>query len=243
MRCLAHSKAADRARGTAGAGNTSKGHQVFRRAVLQRDPVCVACSTAFATVADHSPRSLSDLEQLHLNPGGPAHGRGLRHTCHSRETARHQSGSGTSGRGAVENTPQHSVKGWGYTPDEPVDQYRRGREKEPGGFKHSVLGFDAFHLGKLLTLRLLPTLRILERSIQSKPTGNDKISKIRRMVNDHASSSKRICPSSPGYSGIPNYRTALPASVLTPPRIRQHKRRAHGLLTRRHVTTSGEGES
>lgn len=92
-RCHQHRREADTARGTAtDRGYTSRGHQRFRRLVLRRDPICVLCGRAAATVADHHPRSRRELTAAGLNPDDPQHGRGLCKPCHDRETARHQPG-------------------------------------------------------------------------------------------------------------------------------------------------------
>lgn len=73
----------------------SKGHARFRRLVLDRDALCVlgldGC-TMIATDADHFPLSLKELLAQGLDPNNPANGRGLCHSCHSKETARLQPG-------------------------------------------------------------------------------------------------------------------------------------------------------
>ena len=80
-------------RDTAGQrGYSSRGHRAFRNAVLTRDPVCVLCRRALATVADHYPLSRRDLIEQGLNPNDPARGRGLCASCHGVETARWQPG-------------------------------------------------------------------------------------------------------------------------------------------------------
>jgi 5-methylcytosine-specific restriction protein A len=92
-RCPTCAAVADAIRGTASQrGYTSRGHQRFRRLVLRRDPTCVLCGTAIATVADHHPRSRRQLAAAGLNPDDPAHGRGLCKPCHDRATAQHQPG-------------------------------------------------------------------------------------------------------------------------------------------------------
>lgn len=70
----------------------SRGHARFRRLVLDRDPVCVLCDVAVATDADHYPRSLREILDAGDDPNDPANGRGLCHSCHSKETARLQPG-------------------------------------------------------------------------------------------------------------------------------------------------------
>jgi 5-methylcytosine-specific restriction enzyme A len=83
----------DRARGTAAQrGYTSRGHQRFRRTVLQCDPVCVVCRTAPSTVADHYPLSRRQLVDARLDPDNPDRGRGVCVPCHGKETAMHQPG-------------------------------------------------------------------------------------------------------------------------------------------------------
>lgn len=92
-RCAQHRRDADRYRGTATErGYTSAGHQRFRRAVLDRDPICVLCEAAQSTVADHYPRSRRELQALHLDPNDPDYGRGLCAPCHNTATAHHQPG-------------------------------------------------------------------------------------------------------------------------------------------------------
>jgi 5-methylcytosine-specific restriction protein A len=87
-RCPPCAGEADRARGTASQrGYTSSGHRSFRRAVLRRDPVCVACRAAPSTVADHYPASRRELVDAGLDPDNPARGRGLCASCHGRATA------------------------------------------------------------------------------------------------------------------------------------------------------------
>lgn len=92
-RCQAHRREGDRRRGTATErGYTGRGHQGFRRAVLQRDPICVLCDVAFSTVADHYPISKRDLIEQGLNSNDPQYGRGLCELCHNRSTAVEQPG-------------------------------------------------------------------------------------------------------------------------------------------------------
>ena len=83
----------DKARGSsAERGYTGRGHKAFRHAVLDRDPICVLCRAAWATVADHHPLSRKQLVDQDLDPNDPNNGRGLCKPCHDRETARHQPG-------------------------------------------------------------------------------------------------------------------------------------------------------
>lgn len=92
-RCAQHAAASDKARGTARErGYNTAGHQRFRRDVLDRDPICVACDLAQSTVADHYPHSRKELEQLGLDPNDPRYGRGVCKPCHDRSTAREQPG-------------------------------------------------------------------------------------------------------------------------------------------------------
>lgn len=93
-RCPAHRAQADRARGTsASRGYSGKGHETFRRGVLARDPVCVLCRRRRSAHADHWPLSREQLVLKGLNPNDPANGRGLCHSCHSRETVLNQGSS------------------------------------------------------------------------------------------------------------------------------------------------------
>ncbi len=92
-RCDEHKRAADKARGTSRErGYSTPGHKRFRRLVLRRDPICVVCTTALATVvasvetspvvkfriraisaaADHYPVSRRDLVASGANPDDPA---------------------------------------------------------------------------------------------------------------------------------------------------------------------------
>jgi 5-methylcytosine-specific restriction enzyme A len=54
----------------------------FRAPVLERDPICVICGIASATVADHYPLSRKELVARGMDPNDPAHGRGLCKPCH-----------------------------------------------------------------------------------------------------------------------------------------------------------------
>jgi 5-methylcytosine-specific restriction enzyme A len=49
---------------------------------LERDPICVICGIAPATVADHYPLSRKELVARGMDPNDPAHGRGLCKPCH-----------------------------------------------------------------------------------------------------------------------------------------------------------------
>jgi 5-methylcytosine-specific restriction enzyme A len=95
-RCDAHTKSADRARGTAAQRGYGREHQTrFREGVLARDPYCVVRGprcTLTSTVADHWPRSRRELVDAGADPNEPTHGRGVCHTCHATETAKHQPG-------------------------------------------------------------------------------------------------------------------------------------------------------
>ena len=93
-RCEACATQADRRRGTAtDRGYTGRGHQRFRRKVLDRDPICViADCMAPATVADHWPLSRRELIDRGLDPNNPGAGRGLCKRHHDEHTARSQPG-------------------------------------------------------------------------------------------------------------------------------------------------------
>lgn len=92
-RCPAHRGQADKARGTTHErGYNTAGHRAFRRAVIERDMVCVLCGLRPSTVADHYPTSRRDLISAGMNPNDPSRGRGLCKPCHDRETAHNQPG-------------------------------------------------------------------------------------------------------------------------------------------------------
>lgn len=84
--------ASDKARNQEPRGYTTTGHHNFRAAVLARDPICKLCGIAWATEADHYPLSRRELVAAGADTDDPKHGRGLCHTCHSKETAQHQPG-------------------------------------------------------------------------------------------------------------------------------------------------------
>ncbi|MGY1452661.1 holin [Streptomyces sp. SS8] len=87
-RCPDCRRKAERTRGSAHRRGYGTQHRDrFRRGVLDRDPVCVECRAAPATVADHWPRSRRELVELGLDPNDPKHGRGLCHPCHGKATA------------------------------------------------------------------------------------------------------------------------------------------------------------
>lgn len=79
---------ADRARRPDGSPYATAGHKAFRESVLARDPVCVLCLAARATVADHYPHERRDLVDMGLDPNDPKFGRGLCKRCHDEHTAR-----------------------------------------------------------------------------------------------------------------------------------------------------------
>lgn len=84
---------AEAARGTSRQRGYGADHErLFRRPVLERDPVCVLCRAAPSKHADHWPLSRKDLVAEGLNPNDPKRGRGLCTPCHSKETAQHQPG-------------------------------------------------------------------------------------------------------------------------------------------------------
>lgn len=87
----------DRARRPNGNPYASAGHRAFRRAVLQRDPLCVCTGEcghhdtpclAPSVVADHWPIERRDLIELGLDPDDPKRGRGFCLRCHNAKTAR-----------------------------------------------------------------------------------------------------------------------------------------------------------
>lgn len=80
-------KSVARAKRTDNAVYSSRGHRAFRAAVLERDPICVICNAAEATVADHYPMGRRELVEYGADPNDPDYGRGLCHRCHSTETA------------------------------------------------------------------------------------------------------------------------------------------------------------
>ena len=86
--CPRCKREAERDRRPAGNPYATSGHTRFREAVLARDPVCVICLAARATVADHYPHERRDLVDMGADPNDPNCGRGLCHRCHSQRTAR-----------------------------------------------------------------------------------------------------------------------------------------------------------
>lgn len=60
--------------------------------MLDKDPICVACHLAVATVADHYPLSRRELVIRGMDPNDARHGRGLCKPCHDASTAREQPG-------------------------------------------------------------------------------------------------------------------------------------------------------
>lgn len=95
-RCKAH-RAQARAARVGNAVYSTAGHKRFRNAVLTRDPICVLCHIAEATVADHYPQTRRELEANALNPNHPSYGRGLCAPCHNTHTA-HTSPGGWNDR-------------------------------------------------------------------------------------------------------------------------------------------------
>lgn len=90
-RCADHEQGARRRHWAKAQGYNTRGHRLgFRAQVLKRDPICVSCRQAEATVADHHPKSRQDLIDLDLDPNDPRYGRGLCKSCHDRETATNQ---------------------------------------------------------------------------------------------------------------------------------------------------------
>ncbi|MFG3050338.1 holin [Kitasatospora sp. NPDC048239] len=101
-RCPTHRAEAERARGTTTQRGYGQQHRTrFRPGVLARDPACVCTEQDHGHAqpcgqpsrhADHWPLSRRELVDAGHDPDDPAHGRGLCHSCHSRETGRHQPG-------------------------------------------------------------------------------------------------------------------------------------------------------
>lgn len=92
-RCPGHEQAAKQQHWAKTKGYNTKGHRItFRLAVLRRDPICVLCTLAQSTDADHYPQGRDELIEAGLNPNDPQYGRGLCSTCHKQETAAHQPG-------------------------------------------------------------------------------------------------------------------------------------------------------
>ncbi|CAM5626977.1 holin [Streptomyces microflavus] len=79
-------------RSAAAQGYGREHEQRFRAGVLERDTTCVLCLKAPAVHADHWPLSKRELVARSLDEHDPRRGRGLCHSCHSSETARHQPG-------------------------------------------------------------------------------------------------------------------------------------------------------
>jgi 5-methylcytosine-specific restriction protein A len=87
-RCELHYRQSERRRGS----STERGYGArhvgwFRRVVLQRDPICVACGEYASTHADHYPKTRRQLARLGLDPDDPQYGRGLCQSCHNGWTA------------------------------------------------------------------------------------------------------------------------------------------------------------
>lgn len=87
-RCDTCRAEADRKRRPQGNPYATPGHRAFREAVLARDPICVECLAARATVADHHPHERRDLIDMGKDPNDPTFGRGLCKACHDRKTGR-----------------------------------------------------------------------------------------------------------------------------------------------------------
>lgn len=86
--CIDCYKQADRRRGT----STQRGYDArhrnrFRAAVLERDPICLACDEEPSTHADHYPWTRRQLVAAGKDPNDPGYGRGLCQSCHNRHTA------------------------------------------------------------------------------------------------------------------------------------------------------------
>lgn len=92
-RCNNCERNAEQRRGSAHSrGYTTRHRDTFRTGVLARHPICVLCRKARSEHADHYPLSRRELVAQGANPNNPEHGRGLCHSCHSAETAKHQPG-------------------------------------------------------------------------------------------------------------------------------------------------------
>jgi 5-methylcytosine-specific restriction protein A len=104
-RCAKHAQAAEDARGSSTQRGYDARHRRARKNVLRRDRFC-QCATEgchpeiagthecmrVATVADHFPLSRRELVAMGLDPYDPTRMRGICHTCHSKETKKHQPG-------------------------------------------------------------------------------------------------------------------------------------------------------
>ena len=96
-RCTECKAKAERKRGSSAQRGYGTQHRTrFRAAVLDRNPVCVCTEASHehrgpcgqpSVHADHHPRSRRELAAAGLDPDDPRHGRGLCHSCHSKETA------------------------------------------------------------------------------------------------------------------------------------------------------------
>lgn len=86
-RCAKHEREADLKHWARTRAYSTRGHRAFRSAVLIRDPICVICNLAQATIADHYPMERTALIDAGLNPNDPQYGRGLCKPCHDRHTA------------------------------------------------------------------------------------------------------------------------------------------------------------
>lgn len=92
-RCTEHRREAEQRRGSARQRGYGRQHETrFRAGVLAKDPLCVLCGEAPSQHADHHPLDRRQLVERGLDPDDPQYGRGLCHSCHSKETARHQPG-------------------------------------------------------------------------------------------------------------------------------------------------------
>lgn len=85
--CELHDIRAKRDRIIASRGYKTKAHtDRFRGGILARDPVCVICRAAAATVADHYPLTRRQLLAKGMDPDDPSNGRGVCATCHNSHT-------------------------------------------------------------------------------------------------------------------------------------------------------------
>jgi 5-methylcytosine-specific restriction protein A len=101
-RCDGCKAEAEKTRGTAKQRGYGGRHLTrFRPGVLAKDPTCVCTEEDHghpapcgqpSKHADHWPLSRRELVEQGTDPNDPKHGRGLCHSCHSKETARYQPG-------------------------------------------------------------------------------------------------------------------------------------------------------
>lgn len=94
-------RASDATRRTQGSAYGRPHRTLFRKTVLDRDPVCTCTECTDhqrgttvgrcvrpSTEADHYPRTRRQLVKAKLDPNDPTYGRGLCKVCHDRHSAR-----------------------------------------------------------------------------------------------------------------------------------------------------------